>query len=980
MFSDVLRRIPASFRIYNVANPVLCRFVFVILQFEKLCIDMKADYKNLCLRNDSKEVKAGEGRNVIPPPKEKPLWMGFVEKFKDPLIVVLLVVFLLSVGISLYEMFFTGKGWIVLIEPLGVLIALLLATGVSFLFEVRAEREFKILNRKKDERKVKVLRWRDEASMAKHRPQMYQIKKSDVVIGDIVRLESGDEVPADGRLVTAESLLVDESAFTGEMYASKTPTGEESNETAYPADFLLRGSIVLEGQCLYKVSAVGMDTEEGKGARIIREESTVKTPLNEQLDNLGKWITNASYLVAVLIVVGRMAYYFLFGGSGTDGTDILELLTFLLNSVMIAVTLIVVAVPEGLPMSVTISLALSMKRMLKENNLVRKLHACETMGATTVICTDKTGTLTKNKLRVMEDSEALYAPISVIARGISINSTAELSLQPEDNNVNINNNVAGKLRSVGNPTEGSLLYWLKRRKGIDYQDCRDSMTVTKQIIFSPEKKHMTTFATDNATGRSYRFVKGAPEIVLDMCDEIASGKTRDDVLRSLSDMQRIGRRTLAFAEQEIVEGRQTPLVFLGFVGMADPIREDVREAVGTCHKAGVRIIMVTGDVALTAKEVAMETGIMGIDNSDSVKSSNYEVLTGIEFEKMSDEEIKKDVLPSLKVLSRARPADKARLVTLLQEAGHVVAVTGDGTNDAPALKKAQVGLSMGDGTSRAKEASDITIIDNSFASINTAILWGRSLYLNIKRFILFQMTINICACLIVLFGAFMGLDSPLNVTQMLWVNLIMDTFAAMALSSLPPDSRVMNVPPRSRGQHIIDKRMAGNILGVGLLFFVFLFGLWQLLWHSDIKHVHDLINVDAWNVYFGSFFDFSRSKPHLSQYELGIFFSFFVLLQFWNLFNARYFKTGRSLFRDIIDIVRRPSDMWKHYSTGFIMIVFVIFMGQILIVNVFGEMFGVSALTLSDWLWLLLFTCPILLFGEAVRSVSLALGKRQTTK
>lgn len=910
---------------------------------------MKSDYKKLCLANNSAQVLEGQGKNVILPPKEKSLWMGFIEKFKDPIIVVLLVVFCLSVSISLYEIYFAEKGWSTMIEPFGILIALLLATGVGFIFEVRAEKEFKILNKKKDERKVKVLRWRNEATEQTGRPQMLQIKKSDVVVGDIVRLESGDEVPADGILVKSDALHVDESAFTGEMYATKTLSPEEKQqETAYPKDFLLRGSIVLEGQCLYQVTAVGMDTEEGKGARIIQEENTVRTPLNEQLDALGKWITNASYVVAFLIVVGRLAYYFLLDGNSSNNSDILEILTFTLNSIMIAVTLIVVAVPEGLPMSVTISLALSMKKMLKENNLVRKLHACETMGATTVICTDKTGTLTKNKLRVMEDSEELLVNEEEIARNIAVNSTAELSQQSD-----------GKLRSVGNPTEGSLLYWLKKRKGFDYQDYRDGMTVTKQITFTPESKHMTTFATDNASGRKYRFVKGAPEIVLEMCNEIASGKTKEDVITRLANMQRIGRRTLAFAEQEIIDGKDTPLVFIGFVGMADPVREDVKEAVDVCHKAGVNIIMVTGDVALTAKEVAIETGIIEAEGQ-------AQILTGAEFENMTDDEIK-TVLPTLKVLSRAKPADKARLVTLLQELDNVVAVTGDGTNDAPALKKAQVGLSMGDGTSRAKEASDITIIDNSFASINTAILWGRSLYLNIKRFIMFQMTINICACLIVLFGAFMGLDSPLNVTQMLWVNLIMDTFAAMALSSLPPDSRVMSYPPRKRNSHIIDRDMIKCILGVGLIFFVFLFGLWQLLWHSDIHSVHDLVSKEIWSIYFMNFFDFTRSKPHLSQYELGVFFTFFVLLQFWNIFNARYFKTGRSLFMDLVDIVQNPSNVSKHFSSGFVTIVLIIVLGQIFIVNVLGEMFGVSALSMDDWLLLLLYTCPILLMGEFIR-------------
>lgn len=909
----------------------------------------KNSYYNQCLNNNSDKVKEGQGKNIILQPEEKSLFLKFLEKFKDPLIIVLLVVFIFSVIVSFYEIFVGGREWSTLIEPLGILMALLLATGVGFIFEVRAEREFKILNKKKDERKVKVFRWVGDNIDGADRPQMLLIKKCDVCEGDIVRLESGDEVPADGLLIDAQSLSVDESAFTGEMYAHKMLRQEgESVDTAYPSDFLLRGSIVLEGQCTYKVTAVGMDTEEGKGAKIIQEEKTVQTPLNKQLDTLGSWITKASYIIAGLIVVGRLAYYFFFDQNVANNSDWLEIITFTLDSIMLAVTLIVVAVPEGLPMSVTISLALSMKRMLKENNLVRKLHACETMGAATVICTDKTGTLTKNKLRVMEDSEVLYTDIDTIARCISINSTAELSYESD------------QPRTVGNPTEGSLIYWLKRRKGIDYLTYRDNATIIKQIAFTPETKYMTTIATDNMSGKTYKYIKGAPEIVLDMCDKVASDITKDAVLERLAQMQNDGRRTLAFAVQEIIEGQTTPLVFIGFVGMADPVREDVRDAVETCHHAGVNVIMVTGDVALTANKIAHETSII----DDNVEA---QIITGAQFAEMSDEHIKQDVLPSLKVLSRARPADKARLVTLLQETGHVVAVTGDGTNDAPALKKAQVGLSMGDGTARAKEASDITIIDNSFASINTAILWGRSLYLNIKRFILFQMTINVCACLVVLIGAFLGLDSPLNVTQMLWVNLIMDTFAAMALSSLPPDQRVMNDKPRNPNSHIVDRSMGRRIVGVGLVFFLMLIALWQLLWHYDISSVRDMIKPEALKILFSDFLVFEKTKEHLNTYEMGVFFTFFVFLQFWNLFNARYFKTERSLLIDLWNVVRHPSSAPQYFSLGFIGIALIIVVGQVLIVNVFGDMFGVSELSLNDWLWIALLSSPILIIGEVQR-------------
>ncbi len=908
----------------------------------------------MCLGQDSEAVKQGAGQNIIPQPEKEPLWKGFLKKFEDPLIVVLLVVFIFSVAVSLYEILEAGRSWINLLEPLGVLTALLLATGIGFIFEVKAAREFDVLNQKKDERYVKVFRWAKGANRAKGRPQMCQVKRSDVVVGDIVRLESGDEVPADGIVLKAQSVHVDESAFTGEMYTKKATKqeGGESDKT-YPVDFLLRGSIVIEGHCLYQVTAVGVDTEEGKGTMSLNEEKEVKSPLNKQLDTLGQWITTASYIVAALIVIGRLFYFFFLDGDLGNNADLLSIIEFTLDSILIAITLIVVAVPEGLPMSVTISLALSMRRMLKENNLVRKLHACETMGAATVICTDKTGTLTKNKLRVLDD-EDIYIDIVDFAKAIAVNSTAELTMMPD-----------GKPNTVGNPTEGSLLYWLFRQKDIDYQPMRESFTILNQVTFTPETKHMVTEAREEATGKVWKFIKGAPEVVLGLCDDIAGGHSREEVVKRLEALQAIGRRTLGFACQEEVEGKATPVIFTGFVGMADPIRTDVRDAVETSRSAGVRVIMVTGDVALTANEIARETGIMSADEP-------LQTLTGAQFAEMSDEQLIAEVLPNLKVLSRARPADKARLVGLLQEMGQVVAVTGDGTNDALALKKAQVGLSMGDGTARAKEASDITIIDNSFVSINKAILWGRSLYLNIQRFLLFQMTINICACLIVLAGAFMGLDSPLNVTQMLWVNLIMDTFAAMALSALPPDERVMHNKPRNTKAHIIDRRMAKRILVVGLVFFLFLFGLWQLLWHLNITErgssgVAALLTADAMKEFFIGFTDMTKSKEHISTYELGIFFSVFVMMQFWNIFNAKYFRSGRSLIQDLTDIFRKSASWKNYFSMGFLIIVLIIFVGQVFIVNFAGAMFGVSALTFIDWLLIVSLSSLILIVPDIWR-------------
>lgn len=892
-------------------------------------MEKRDTYKKLCLDNNSERVIAGKEGNIIPPPEKEPLWKGFLEKFKDPLIIVLLVVFFFSIVVSTYEVFYQGAAFSSYIEPCGVLVALLLATSVGFWFEVKAAKEFEVLNQVKNKRKVKVIR------RIAGKIQTIYIPKHDVVVGDIVKLESGDEIPADGILLTANNLRVDESNFTGELYASKNVEGETGDkEVAYPANMLLRSSTVIEGEAVMQVKKIGLETEEGKGVLQANEDNDIKTPLNKQLDELGKFISYASFVIAGLIVTGRLAcYYFTVGSVG--GFEWIGFFEVLLNSIMIAVALVVVAVPEGLPMSVTVSLALSMRKMLKENNLVRKLHACETMGAATVICTDKTGTLTENKMQVLECFPNEGIGMDLLAKSIAINSTANISI---DEN--------GIAQTIGNPTEGALLKWISG-KGYDYDSIRDNANIAKVVPFSTETKSMETETTDGEL-----FIKGAPEVVIGICDTF-NKISKDDAFSVLKKYQSKGMRTLAFAYKT-----ERCITLQAIVAISDPVRSDVAEAINICRNhAHVRVIMVTGDNAITAGEIAHQAGLTN-SNEKAI------ALTGSEFEKMTDEEAKAIVgNPNFKILSRAKPNDKARLVGLLQELGEVVAVTGDGTNDAPALKKAQVGLSMGDGTARAKEASDITIIDNSFASINTAILWGRSLYLNIRIFIIFQMTINVAACLIVLYGAFMGLDSPLNVTQMLWVNLIMDTFAAMALSSLPADPKVMNDYPRKTDSKIIDGDMTKIILGTGLFFFVILVGIWQMLSHGDYMSFKAMLN----DFDFSHLTDFSAATHVRNSHELGIFFTFFVLLQFWNIFNARYFRTGRSLIEDLIDMVKHPSSISRHYSTGFVSIIFVILIGQIMITNVFGEMFGVEALSFKDWLFLFVTTSPVLLIGDTLR-------------
>ncbi len=905
-----------------------------------------------CLSEDSDAVRNGIGKNLIPPPPKDPLWKLYLEKFRDPIIIVLLVVFAFSLMVAGYEISYMDKGWFLLLEPSGVFIALLLATGVAFVFEMKADKEFEILNKVKDARPVKVVRRMNCGS----RPHVVMVEKQNVVPGDIVRLESGDEVPADAELLESTSLRVDESNFTGEMYANKATDEEDfDKDTTYPSNFLLRGSTVIEGNSYCRVTAIGMDTEEGKGVARTQEGSDVETPLNFQLGQLGKWISMVSFVLAALIVVGRVAYYFYYQLSiANSQLSVVEIAEFVLGSIMIAVTLIVVAVPEGLPMSVTVSLALSMRKMLKENNLVRKLHACETMGAATVICTDKTGTLTKNQMTVLEtDFYGTDEELELLRQNMAVNSTAEITKDAD-----------GQVNVIGNPTEGALLKWMYKT-GPDYPVYRERAADVRQTPFSTERKYMETTAVMQEGGLPIRFIKGAPEVVLSMCDRVAGGQRREHIAVRLGEYQSKAMRTLGFAYQTIEEGRATDIIFLGIVGIADPIRDDVREAIETCrHHAGVRVIIVTGDTPGTANEIGRQIGLLSPDEPP-------QTITGPEFEALSDEEAQEMLRgDNFKIISRARPNDKARLVTLLQANGEVVAVTGDGTNDAPALSKAQVGLSMGDGTSRAKEASDITIIDNSFSSINKAIMWGRSLYQNIRRFIVFQMTINVCACLIVLLGAFVGLDSPLTVTQMLWVNLIMDTFAAMALSSLPADKTVLYDKPRDSNSHIIDRRMIKQILRFGILFFFLLVGFWQLLWHTNLTEESGVEKLFSWSsleLFVTGFFDMHKVKAHLSPYELGVFFSTFVMLQFWNLFNAKYFKTNRSLIRDFIDLFRCPQRVKESYSEGFLWIALAIVLGQFVIVNFAGELFNVQALSIFDWGWILLATSPVLFISDIVR-------------
>ena len=917
----------------------------------------------------------------------------------DSLFTILLFALLLSGSIAFYNGVYGGvTGWTPYLELIGIAAAVLLATTVAHILEAQNEKTFKSLNEVNDDTLVKVIR----------NNNVCQVPRKDIVVGDIVLLEAGEEVPADAELLECMNLIMNESSLTGEPQCTKTTNPDEFDKDAtYPSNHIMKGCNVMEGDCVAKVFAVGDATACGKVFEAAQVQDGDATPLSEKLDELASLITKTSYGLAILIVLGRLVRHALilpapnygalaayligslalatlvffglnkkkndgneesielwqvltymvlpiigiilyFALGTTEATNWPVLIQYALDSVMIAVTLIVVAVPEGLPMAVTLSLAFSMKRLMKQNTLPRTMHACETMGAVSVICSDKTGTLTQNQMKVVDKTfpelenqkfgDDKYS--SLLKECIAINTTANLDFADPK-----------KIKAIGNPTEGALLLWL-HNQGINYLDIRESLDIIDRLQFTTELKYMATIVNSNVTGKRVVFVKGAPDILMNLCKtteaEVKNYKAK------LVEYQNHANRTLAFAYKELNEADDiftdgklniNDLNMMGIVGIEDPVRTDVPAAIEDCLNAGIQVKIVTGDAPGTAKEIGRQLGLWKPEDTDE------NILIGTELASMSDDELK-NRLPKVKIISRARPNDKERAVRILKELDYIVAVTGDGTNDAPALNAANVGLSMGDGTAVAKEASDMTIIDNSFSTIANAVMWGRSLYKNIKRFILFQMTVNVAACLIVLIGAFIGEESPLTVTQMLWVNLIMDTFAALALASLPPTKTVMSEKPRSVYEHIL-KGMGSGILGVGIIFTIILLGICIFFQHSYINSLTDILNGNAaWGANNG-----------LSAYELGLFFTIFVMLQFWNLFNAKAFMTNDSAFKGI---------SWKD-TKWFIIIAIVIFVGQVLMTETPGlqEMFNVAegGIKVIDWLIIVVATSFVLWIGELVRLV-----------
>jgi len=864
------------------------------------------------------------------------LVVAFFGGLEDELITILMYALILSGGIAFYQGVWGGEtGWGPYLEPIGIAVAVLLATGVGYFLERSNEKTFQSLNEVNDDTLVKVIR----------NNNVCQVPRRDVVVGDIVLLETGEEVPADCDLLESYNLLVDESSLTGEPPCEKTANREKiSKDATYPMYRILKGCLIIEGSCVARVIKVGDATECGKVFEAAQVEEGDPTPLSEKLDGLADLITKASYIIAGLIIVGRLAVYFIKGyGDFSDTEHWVSFVKYVLDTIMIAVTIIVVAVPEGLPMAVTLSLAFSMKRLMKQNTLPRTMHACETMGATSVICTDKTGTLTQNQMNV---SETDFPNLTDGRLSDDKNSKLLIECMAADTTANLDFADPQNVKSIGSPTEGAVLLWL-HRQGINYLPVRERFQIIDRIPFNTELKYMATVVKSEVLGQNVLYVVGAPEILLSLTD--ANGEERSAYEAKLQSYQDKAMRTLGFAYLPLSEGQNVVcegrldvlgMKMLGVVGIADPIRPDVPKAIKECTDAGIQVKIITGDALGTAKEIGRQLGLWKEnDTADNI-------MVGKEAAKMSDEDLKQR-LPDVKIIARARPNDKERVVRLLKDLDMVVAVTGDGTNDAPALNAADVGLSMGSGTAVAKESSDMTILDNSFSTIANAVMWGRSLYKNIKRFILFQMTVNVAACLIVLIGAFIGTDTPLTVTQMLWVNLIMDTFAAIALASLPPTHKVMKEKPRSVNDHIL-KGMGKDILGVGFGFAAVLLAILLFFQHADVT---SLTHVDfTWGDYNG-----------LSPYELGLFFTIFVMLHFWYMFNAKVFMTNDSAFKVI---------SWKE-TRGFLAIALVVFFGQVAIIEMPGlqEMFNVAegGLKFSDWIIIIASTSLVMWIGEIGR-------------
>ncbi len=819
------------------------------------------------------------GLNLLTPPKEVPWWKLYLEKFKDPIIVILLVATAISLAFGIIEGNYT--------ESIGIIAAVLIATGVGFWREYDAKKKFDAMKSDKDYEPVKVRR----------NGVVVEITKDHVVVGDIAILSAGDEIPADIELFKAIDMKVAESAMTGESVAvPKYPIDEAYTGSGFAPNLLLRGTTIESGLGEGVVIKVGDETEIGKTTIQASEETDNKTPLEEKLGELAGKITTAAFLVAGLmfIILNLVHWDFAFGDHAFSWS--MSTLLTEVGFLMGAIVVIIVAVPEGLPLSVTLALAFSMKTMANENNLVKKMHACETIGAVNVIFTDKTGTLTQNCMTVV-DVDVREEDKDVLNLVGAVNSTA---------------NWSNASRVLGNPTEAAIL----KHMGHDLSErLRSEYRILSCIPFSSAYKYMVTQAQNEESKEEIILIKGAPEV-------IARIIRYDKYLGEVSTQQARGRRAISAAiinskdynavKESLESGN--PLDDCTYIGtwfIEDPVRSDVPDAIRKCYGAGIDVVMMTGDNLRTGTEIGRQAGFKDIwaieakDFWEAVKNPQ----NGREY-------------PN--VIARCTPTNKLDILKWAKDKDYVCAMTGDGVNDSPSLNHADVGIAMGSGTSVAKEAADIILLDDAFPSIVTGVKWGRSLYKNIKNFLFFQLSINVSACLIAVFGPLVGVEMPFTVIQFLWINLVMDSLAAIALTSEPADERVLSEKPRDRRQFIIDKSLAKSIFGFGIFVWILCtFVLWGM------KHTE-----------------------FLSKIDLTVFFASYMVINLWNMFNARVIGKNKSVF----------SGLKSNYKfTGILLFILAV---TILLVQFGGEVFQTHPLSWKTWLTIILVTSPVMIVRE----------------
>ena len=888
------------------------------------------------------------GKNQFSPGEKISLGKKILEALKEPMIFILLIAALITIGMNIYKQ---SQGLHAeFTESIGILVAITISVSIKVIMEGRSEKAFETLNNINEDIKVKVLR----------NGIIQYIYKKDVVVGDIIKIETGAKVPADGRLIDSLQLKVDESMLTGESIAvnknfeqtitnAKTVLSERKN-------MVFAGTFITYGQGTVIITSVGDKTEMGNIASELKHPVSKSTPLQEKLDKLARSITTFGVIASILILFYELFKIYISNNLSFDTVQ---------NAFMVSVALIVAAVPEGLPTIVAMTLALNIIKMAKSNALVRKLIACETIGCINVICSDKTGTLTKNQMTVIDiwNNGKLINPSDLknrfLIENFTINSTADITIKD------------GNVKFIGNPTECSLLkafsdtvcsvspkqctyyeqsnsicggqcekYTYKNDDYISYTDIRNSSNIIFQYPFSSDKKSMTTVILVDKLYKVYS--KGSPEKIISLCStiiinnkiELFTDELREKVNNEIIKLQQEAKRILAFSHNDINTGYddwnksqdkvESNMIFDGFVSIADPLRDDVYEAVEKCKKSGISLKILTGDNIVTATSIAKQLNIV---NKDSI------IIEAQQIDEMSNEELLK-ILDKIILIARSKPLTKMRIVNLLKKHGNVVAVTGDGINDAPALKNADVGIAMGiTGTEVSKEASDIILLDDSFSTIVKAVEWGRGIYENFQRFIQFQLTVNLVAVLTVFVCEMFGLPVPFTTIQLLWVNLIMDGPPALSLGLESLRNHLMEQEPVKRDTNIITRNMLFRIIinGVFIVFMIML-----------------LINKQILGGTQGQ--------------QSSIIFTTFVMFQLFNSFNSRELG-NESIFTNLL---KNKPMLWIIGATFFV---------QILITQFGGQIFKTAPLSISMWLRIIAYSFSVVAFSEVIRFIKRKIKK-----